>query len=307
MIACGCSWDYPVWYKSKKSDTALFRFVLNEKGGVGYVDRDGKVVIPPTLSASGNFAHDDFFDGLAKVRMNEESWYIDATGKRVLRADYFDTGQFSEGLASVAKGGKEGYFNREGKIITQPAFDTAYPFSEGLAIVGLGQSYGYIRKDGGFAIEPKYVLAMPFSDGAARVIERGACLYIGYGPCDDFNPRRLPDARNIIPPPLELPRCKYSYIDGQGKRLFESDYQEAKDFVEGLAPVGDGKKWGYVDRKGSVVIPFRYENAEPFAEGLARVRVGWKWGFIDKTGKLVVPAEFNGGLDFSEGLAVVGD
>jgi len=43
----GCSWDYPVWPKSKKSDTPLFRFVVNEKYGAGYIDRQGKIVIRP--------------------------------------------------------------------------------------------------------------------------------------------------------------------------------------------------------------------------------------------------------------------
>jgi hypothetical protein len=33
-----CSWDYPGWPKSKKSDTPLFRFVINERYGAGYID-----------------------------------------------------------------------------------------------------------------------------------------------------------------------------------------------------------------------------------------------------------------------------
>src|ERR1700719_1614336 len=44
FLAVACSWDYPVWPKSKKSDTPLFRFVVNERNGAGYIDRDGKVV-----------------------------------------------------------------------------------------------------------------------------------------------------------------------------------------------------------------------------------------------------------------------
>jgi len=40
FIALGCSWDYPVWPKSKKSDTPLFRFVVNERYGAGYIDQE---------------------------------------------------------------------------------------------------------------------------------------------------------------------------------------------------------------------------------------------------------------------------
>ena len=293
VLVLGCSWDYPVWTKNKKSDTPWFRFAIDEKVGAGYIDRDGKVVINPTLSHFKNYGDDDFFDGLAKVKTNGEDWYIDTTGKRIFRAN--GSGRFSEGLASTVRNGKAGFVNREGKVVIPPSFDSADHFSEGLAAVG---------KDGSFAIKPKYVLTKPFSEGAARVIEQGQCVYMDYSPCSD--PTTLPSGSDAGPS-SKLPRCRYSFIDKTGMRLFRSEYTDAKDFAEGLAPVGDGKLWGYVDRRGTVVIPLKYEDAEPFAEGLARVRIGWKWGYIDKKGNSVIPQAFNAAGDFSEGLAVVGD
>ena len=59
-LALGCSWDYPVWPKNRKSDTPLFRFVINERDGADYIDRDEKVIIPPTLHFLKNFDDDDF-------------------------------------------------------------------------------------------------------------------------------------------------------------------------------------------------------------------------------------------------------
>jgi hypothetical protein len=306
FFALGCSWDYPVWPKNTKSDTPLFRFVINERDGAGYIDRDGKVIIKPTLFVWGNFGDDDFFDGLAKVRTNGEDWYIDASGKRVFRVDFLSSGRFSEGLASSVKDGKAGFVNREGKLVIPRSFDSAEAFSEGLAVVGVNRLYGYINKDGSFAIEPKYVLALSFSEGAARVIEQGQCLYIGYGPCSGFIPTTLPYDSNTKQS-SNAPRCRYSFIDRKGTRLFGNQYPDAKDFAEGLVPIGDGKLWGYINRRGTVVIPMRYEDAEPFAEGFARVRINGKWGYIDKSGKLAIPATFQSALDFSEGMAVVGD
>jgi hypothetical protein len=304
MLVLGCSWDYPVWPKNKKSDTALFRFLIAQHNGAGYIDRNGKVVIQPTLDQFWNNAGDDFFDGLAKIRVNQELWFIDATGRRVFRAHGY--GRFSEGFASQTKDGKSGYVNRRGEFVVPPTFDSADEFSEGLAVVGMNRIYGYIGKDGSVAIPLNFSAAMAFSDGAARVIEQGNCLYVGYGPCAGLNPMVLPydPQRKQTSDP---PRCRYSYIDKTGRRLFENTYQDAKDFAEGLAPVGDGKYWGYVDRKGSVAIPLRYDGAEPFSEGLARVRLRGKWGYIDKTGQFAIPATFDSALDFSEGVAVVGD
>src|SRR5687768_11406414 len=62
FVSLGCSWDYPVWPKDKKSDIPLFRFVINEREGAGYIDRDGRIIIQPTLSHFGNNSRDDFFD-----------------------------------------------------------------------------------------------------------------------------------------------------------------------------------------------------------------------------------------------------
>jgi len=305
-MVLGCSWDYPIWPKNKKSDTALFRFVVNERDGAGYIDRDGKVVIQPTLTEFGNYGEDDFFDGLAKVVSHGEEWYIDATGRRVFQAYYRATGHFSEGLASVTEDGKAGFINREGKLVIPLAFDSVENFSEGLAVASVNGRYGYIDKNGGFVIEPKYVLAMPFSDGAARAIELGQCLYTGYGPCSTGDRVTLPYGANRKQS-SNVPRCRYSFIDKKGKRLFENQFYDARDFAEGLAPVGDGNLWGYIDKTGTVAIPVQFEAAGPFAEGLAAIRMDGKWGYIDKNGKIVIPATFPSALDFSERMAVVGD
>ena len=73
-------------------------------------------------------------------------------------------------------------------------------------------------------------------------------------------------------PSFREPRCNYSFIDTNGRQLFDKNYPDAKDFSEELAPVGDGWLWGYIDKNGTVIIPLKYEAAEPFSEGLAAVR-----------------------------------
>lgn len=67
-LALGCSWDYPAWPKSKLSDTALFRFVVNDRDGAGYIDRTGKIVIPPRYQAFGNNSGGDFLKAARSCR-----------------------------------------------------------------------------------------------------------------------------------------------------------------------------------------------------------------------------------------------
>src|SRR5581483_2731814 len=131
----------------------LFRFMLTERGGVGYIDANGKIAIPPTLDNFNNYGDDDFFDGLAKVRMKDgEEWYVDASGKRVFRSHSGVLEHFSEGLApDYLKKVGGGYINREGKLAIPHVFEYTGEFSEGLAAVGRGERFGYIRKDGSYA------------------------------------------------------------------------------------------------------------------------------------------------------------
>jgi hypothetical protein len=309
----GCSWDYPVWPKSNKSDTPLFRFVINERYGAGYIDREGKIVIQPQFLSFGNHGG-DFFDGLANVTTEHDGdFYIDASGKRVTRSNYLATGDFSEGLATrwFPDEKKYGYIDRTGKLVIPAVFDSARRFSEGLATVGLGSRFGYIDHTGKLAIPARFASADEFADGHALVIENGPCQLIGYGPCEyPLNPPyMIPDSSGISPRMSDksVQRCHFSVIERSGRVVFSGAYIDAKHYSEGLAPIGDGKTWGFIDYAGKLRIPLQFQDAEPYSEGLARVRRGGRVGFIDKNGVMVIPPEFSHAEDFSEGFAVVID
>jgi len=94
-------------------------------------------------------------------------------------------------------------------------------------------------------------------------------------------------------------------------------YDDAKDFSEGLAAVRVGEKIGFIDKTGKEVVPprydapqwFEYNSSLDFQDGLAGVMVSdgktEKWGFIDKTGNEVVPLQYEYVNNFCEGLAAV--
>lgn len=300
-----CSWNNPVWTKSALSDTPLFRFVigLDKNARAGYIDANGNVVIPPTLQTFGNQPYDDFFDGIALVQLDGQYWYITSKGEKLFRGRR--SGTFSEGFADFEEGGKDGYLNTRGEVAIPAKFESAGRFSEGLAAVQAGGKYGYIDQKGIFVVKPSFAMAFWFKNGLARVIKQSGCLYIGYAPCDAFNPLVLPfNLSKYNHPTMKEPRCKYSFIDRTGRDVALTTYREAKDFAERLAPVGNGRVWGFVDTGGTLTIPMQYQNAEPFSEGLAAVQMNGKWGYVNHTGKLVIPPIFLAAFPFSEGMAV---
>ena len=78
--------------------------------------------------------------------------------------------------------------------------------------------------------------------------------------------------------------CNYGYIDRTGQYVVSLQFDDARDFKDGLAQVriGDDKtgKWGYIDKTGKYVINPQFESADNFTEGLARVVSDGKVGYI---------------------------
>ena len=51
------------------------------------------------------------------------------------------------------------------------------------------------------------------------------------------------------------------------------------------AQIGD--KWGYIDIEGQIVIEPNFEEAYEFINGIARVEVGKRIGYINKLGEFI--------------------
>jgi WG repeat protein len=72
-----------------------------------------------------------------------------------------------------------------------------------------------------------------------------------------------------------------------------------------LFPVNVAGKAGFIDHAGKLAIEPQFDEARDFAEGLAAVRINITWGYIDAAGKVVIPLQFATAADFSEGFALV--
>ena len=97
----------------------------------------------------------------------------------------------------------------------------------------------------------------------------------------------------------------FGYIDKTGKMIISPQYDWARGFSEGLAPVKLAGKWGFIDATGKMVIPPTWDRVGSFSGGLALAQVGDDSEYIDPTGKVVIPPHFAGASSFSEGLAAV--
>ena len=71
--------------------------------------------------------------------------------------------------------------------------------------------------------------------------------------------------------------AKGGYLNTRGEWAIAPQFDDLRDFSEGLAAVnlgancGIGGKWGYIDRDGRVAIPFHFLSAGQFSDGRACV------------------------------------
>ena len=246
----------------------------------GYIDMEGRVVIPPRYFAAGRFS-----GGLAAVQ--ETPWdrygYIDRNGHVVIAPRFDEALAFAGERAPVRVGGRWGFIDRQGLVVVPPRFDMTFAFAEGRARVVVEGFAGFIDDTGKVVVEPKYFRAEDYREGLAMVCDGRHC----------------------------------GFIDRDGRPVIPLECDDAGSFAEGLAPVRQGALWGYIDREGRMVIPPTFDRAAPFSDGLARVARVKDWsydrkfggysgrkeffGFINREGKEVIKTVILGTEPFAEG------
>jgi hypothetical protein len=311
--------------KNRRSDTPLFRFEMN--GLAGFIDAQGKVIIPPKFDI-GWFAEEDFVEGLSPARSGHNWGFIDTKGNWVVEAKYKRVEHFADGLAFVTghlagDDFPEAYIDKSGATIIDfpKGVHEAYPFSEGMAAVEPYESIGklgYIDRTGRPVIPYQFAAAGPFREGLAAVVFNGQCYLEGR----NGRPRML--SVSVAGPAVSLgdlqaylaesaevryqrllasitERCGEGFIDKTGKAVFR--FQGVRDFSEGLAAVEDRDKWGFIGHDGAFRVRPQFEDVGPFSDGLARASVDGKWGYIDSAGQWKIRPRFKEADDFSDGLA----
>ena len=258
------------------AESAPTRFPARKGQKWGYIDREGNLAIEVQYEDA-----DDFYEGLAAVKVNGLFGYIDGHGEWAIEPQFSKAGRFSEGLAAVRPDGKDklGFVDRAGKMVI-PAQFTWYiwaeksRFGDGLAPVrdrdkenvpeGAAGDWGYIDTTGEWAIAPQFDRGMPFSEGLA---------------------------------PAGITSDETAFIDTDGNVVLEGDWKTAHPFSEGLAAVARRSntatlQWHYIDKEGdTAVMPVFGEQRDstppakalPFSEGLGAIYHdgAQRWEFIE--------------------------
>ena len=95
------------------------------------------------------------------------------------------------------------------------------------------------------------------------------------------------------------------YMGYDGNWLAEPQFDDVRNFSEGMAAVQVGGLFGYIDSNYAWVVSPMFDEANLFSGGMAAVKKEGLWGYVDAAGSLVIAPKFDEAGGFSGDYAVV--
>jgi len=154
-------------------------FAVQIKNKWGFIDKNGKIVIPVKFQNVYNSLFTEFgvnafkASNLASVQIKKKWGFIDKKGKLIITAIFDEAHNFTNnGLALVKIKGKYGFINEIGNIVIPAIFDMAYDFSEsGLAVINIKNKDGFIDKTGKIVIPTTFDEAHGFTSNGLSAVK----------------------------------------------------------------------------------------------------------------------------------------
>lgn len=271
--------------------------VVSRNGRYGYVDTNGKLVLPLDYTHAMPFRN-----GRAVVGKNEKYALIDRAGREVTPYEWDGLGNVNDGVAVGWKQTPEGprsyaLVDTLGKV-TLLEYAHCGDFAYGLAVAGIGEltvgkgvcpgltkvpdkivftgKYGYMAPDGTLVIPMQFDDAKPFGDDGLAPVGMQGKYYVKWGfvdrkgaiviPCDFYSVDRFERGLAVVSKVVSGGKLVYGYIDKAGREVIPCRYDEATRFQFENAWVGTEQEgemsYQLIDAEGNAVLSYAVFNLQ---------------------------------------------
>lgn len=232
-------------------NTVLVRRLVSEPGSESvwaYVDLERRWMFK---TGSEGLWPRDFSEGLAGVQVADLWGFIDRDGKWVIPPQYLEVGTFSEGRAAVLTRAGCVYIDRAGKRVFNGVFTAATAFRNGRArIIPLkGTTWGMIDAKGNIVLEPIFADLGDLADGVIPFAKTTGSYPEKLWGLLDAEGREIvaPRFREISTfsegvGAAEESSRRAGFIDATGAWIFEPEYDQTWSFRGGFARV----RWSHL-------------------------------------------------------------
>ena len=265
--------------------------VYDKSGAMGWINRDGKEVIPCKYAGSSTFDKDFGLACVMPFNAQEEKYgFMNKQGEMVIPVQYRQggTSSFHNGVCRVAIKGKTVMINNKGEVVFASKYGSLQrlncglmaiptkPNREGWGFVNLQDEvivpfeYDYVsefNEDGYAFVEKnelqglidttgKLILPIKYATIYCDITEQG--YFCGVLPVDE--------PTSLLKTPKDYFDTDFNPIDMSGNTLMPKNVSNRIPFM-----AADAKR-GYMDLSYNVVIPATFAKATDFIDGLALVR-----------------------------------
>jgi len=250
-------------YKDARGFSENLACVVKEDQSIEFIRTDGTTAFMLDKEIDKSYS---FSEGLALVMSNGKYGYVDKQGKLVIPCQYTYAGYFSEGLAGVTVKEKDknktGFIDREGKMVIPPQFEGAYGFSDGMCLIVQNDKYGFIDREGKIAIAPQYEDANGFSEGRAAVKQGELWGYINREGRFAINPqfKEAGGFNGKLAAVKSTANAKWGFIDQDGRTVIEPQFESVTGFIDGIAVSQLGEHYGVIDGKGKYRVNPQFDD-----------------------------------------------
>ena len=236
-------------------------FVVSKDSKHGYIDSDGKEIVPTEFSTNHFFSTNN----ILPLKKNGINYLYNVANKTSIMVDYYSVSPFKQGLAAVeTSSGKHGLIDTFGILVIDTIYEDMQSFfTSNLLAVKSNGAWNYINHDGDIIINGNFSSANLFWTDYAIIEIKGK-----FGIIDTLG--------NYILEP------KYAFLNSTGGDIIQ---------INTGYSYGSGKE-GLINLNGDTLLPSIYDNAFEYAD-FVEVTNDSKVGVIDlENGELIIPMIF---------------
>ena len=202
---------------------AAYSTYINGEICWGFVNKEGKVIIPPQFSDTRYFK-----SSMCAVQNKEGKWgFLNNDGIVKINYQFEFVGDFENGNAVVYNSSnKAGIIDLDGKYVINPQYD--YLEIDGDRIMcNQNNKLGWIDKSGKYLINPQFESSRKFGSNNLAAVKIGE---------------------------------KFAYVDLNGKIEINPQFEQATAFNGNFAFVNSGGKIGIIDKEGKFVVNPQFDD-----------------------------------------------
>lgn len=277
---------------------------LQKNGKYGLVDTTGRVIIPFKFDHSFEVDMEHRMLRFGEYAKGVSREWITDFDSNIIIGPYESIGAFQEGLAAIRKDDHTGFVDTKGKVVIPCRYDYAWGFGNGLSYAEIDKRQMLIDKKGNVRYTFGANLDVDYSiwgNSVLIVLDKSAYMYgavdatgrqlvpIRYSRWYTINDKYLA----MVNDDGNHSSCdiydKKGQLVAQFPQFRGEEYDDGYEYYSNYFSVAEDSLWGIVDSAFKTVIPLRYKEATYIGHNFVRVvTVDGQTQVIDMTGKVVI-------------------